>query len=143
MKHVIPINLVELESGNYHLTVNCRFANGADGLWVIDTGASKSVFDEALKTLYEPQESNELTQIQSAGIGAGHLETTLGTLLPFTLAGLEIEFLQVALIDLSHINKLYFHATEKEICGLIGSDFLLNNKAVINYRTLELVLEID
>jgi len=143
MKHVIPINLVELESGNYHLTVCCRFTNGAEGLWVIDTGASKSVFDEALKTLYEPQESNDITQIQSAGIGAGHLETTLGTLLPFKLAGLDIEFLHVALIDLSHINKLYFHATEKEICGLIGSDFLLNNKAVINYRTLELVLEID
>jgi hypothetical protein len=143
MKHVIPIILVELESENYHLTVSCRFANGAEGLWVIDTGASKSVFDEALKALYEPLETDENAQIQSAGIGAGRLETTLGKLQPFTLAGLNIESLQVAIIDLSHINKLYFHATEKEICGLIGSDFLLNNKAVIDYGTLELVLEID
>jgi hypothetical protein len=143
MKYVIPISLVELESENYHLTVSCLFANGADGLWVIDTGASKSVFDEALKTLYEPVETDENTQIQSAGIGAGRLETTLGKLQPFKLAGFNIESLQVAIIDLSHINKLYFHATEKEICGLIGSDFLLNNKAVIDYGALELVLEID
>jgi hypothetical protein len=141
MKYIIPIHLVELEVENYHITVLSVFKNGTEGLWIIDTGASKTVFNQSLTELYEPVEMNENTQIQSAGIGVGHLETSLGKLMPLTLGTFSVETLPVALIDLSHINKLYFHATQKEICGLIGSDFLLERKAVIDYEKLELVLE--
>jgi hypothetical protein len=140
MKQIIPLHLVELEAGNYHLTAKSSFSDGSEGLWVIDSGASKTVFDQALQHLYEQVATDEGTQLQSAGIGAGRLETSLGKLLPFTLGSLKVPELQVALIDLSHINKLYFHATEKEICGLIGSDFLLDKKAVIDYGRLELLL---
>jgi hypothetical protein len=141
MKYIIPINLVELEAENYHITVVSIFKNGTEGLWVIDTGASKTVFNQSLIELYEPVEMDEHTQIHSAGIGVGHLETSLGKLMPFMMGTLSVEPVQVALIDLLHINKLYFHTTKKEICGLVGSDFLLERKAVIDYEKLELVLE--
>ena len=49
--------------------------------------------------------------------------------------------MQVALIDLSHINKFYYHATEKEICGLIGGDFLRDFEAVIDYGHLSMMLK--
>lgn len=141
MKYVIPISLVELEAENYHITVTSIFSNGAEGLWIIDTGASKTVFNQSLKELYEPIEMDGYTQIQSAGIGIGHLDTSLGKLIPFMMGAFSVEPLSVALIDLSHLNKLYFHTTQKEICGLIGSDFLLERKAIIDYRKLELVIE--
>lgn len=142
MKYVIPISLVELEAENYHITLSCIFNNDAEGLWIIDTGASKTVFNQSLKELYELVEMDGNTQIQSAGIGIGHLDTYLGRLMPFMMGSYSVEPLHVALIDLSHINKLYFQTTQKEICGLIGSDFLLERKAVIDYGKLELVMEV-
>ncbi len=142
MKARIPLNLVKLEDGNYHLTLESVFANGLKGLWIIDSGASKTVFDQSLTELYEKIEPDENVFIQSAGIGEGKLDTSLGNLKSFKIGSLTIEPFQVALLDLSHINKVYFHATEKEICGLIGGDFLLQKKAVIDYGKLQLTLNI-
>lgn len=140
MKYTIPLELVELEDHNYHLTVVSQFGGGREGMWIIDSGASKTVFDESLKELYIPVSMDESLQIQSAGIGEDRLETTLGELQPFSIGEYEHPSLQVALIDLSHINKLYYHVTSKEICGLIGSDFLLSHRAIIDYGKMELVL---
>jgi hypothetical protein len=142
MEYIIPLNLVEIEAGNYHLTVDSRFDNGTEGIWIIDTGASKTVFDQSLTALYHKIENDEENLIQSAGIGASKLETTLGNLLPFYMADFRAGSMQVALLDLSHINKLYFHATEKEICGLIGGDFLLQHTAVIDYGNHTMILKI-
>jgi len=141
MKYKIPLELIELEANNYHITVNCRFGSGREGLWIIDTGASKTVFDEALKELYDLIESGDEIKIQSAGIGEGKLDTSLGQLHSFSFSNFSMETLNVALIDLSHINKLYYHVAAREICGLIGSDFLLEHKAVIDYKKKLLILE--
>jgi hypothetical protein len=46
----------------------------------------------------------------------------------------------VVLIDLSHVNDLYRKFTDKRVAGLIGSDFLLKHKAIIDYKRRELVL---
>ena len=125
MKHSIPLELIELEEANYHLAVSCKFIDGGEGLWVIDTGASKSVFDKSLKNHYDPVDpDDQLVAVQSAGIGSDLLDTSMGILHPFRLGKYRVTSLRVALIDLSQINKLYFHATEREICGLIGSYFL-------------------
>ncbi|MFZ5429622.1 MAG: hypothetical protein ACOZDD_05265 [Bacteroidota bacterium] len=141
MEYKIPLNLVELEDGNYHLTATCRFDDGTVGVWVIDTGASKTVFDRTLTNLYQALPEHDDSRIHSAGIGAARLETSLGLLLPFSFGSFINCAMNVALIDLSHINKLYFHATEKEICGLIGGDFLFANKAVIDYGSLTLTIK--
>jgi hypothetical protein len=49
--------------------------------------------------------------------------------------------LQCALIDLSGINEMYQQHCNRKICGLLGSDFLLKYKAVINYERRILSLE--
>jgi hypothetical protein len=138
----IPLELVELEEDNYHLTIKSGFRNGDEGLWVVDTGASKTVFNIALNEFYdiEPQEEEKI--VRSAGIGNDQLDTVLGLLHPFSLGDFQVCPLNVALIDLSHINSLYCHVVEKEICGLIGSDFLCKHKAVIDYSKLRLTLTV-
>lgn len=140
MKSTIPIHLIKLEDGNYHLTLESVFQNGMKGLWIIDTGASKTVFDQMLNNLYETILPDENVLIQSAGIGEGMLCTSLGKLISFKLSDFEVEPFQVALIDLTHINKVYFNVTEKQICGLLGGDFLLRYKAIIDYKKLKLTL---
>lgn len=142
MKYTIPLELIELEEANYHLAVTSVFNHGEEHTWVIDTGASKTVFDRALENCYDPIPMEEGMKVQSAGIGAGQLDTSLGRLRPFTLGTLPVDALMVAVIDLSGINDLYFHATARKICGLIGSDFLLKHKAVIDYSRLEVTFRI-
>jgi hypothetical protein len=138
MKYSIPLELIELEEANYHLAVPCKFISGGVGLWVIDTGASKTVFDKSLVNFYDPVNPDDQPAVQSAGIGSDLLDTSLAILHPFLLGKYRITSMKAALIDLSHINKLYFHATEREICGLIGSDFLLEQKAIIDYGRLKI-----
>ena len=138
MQYSIPLELIELEEANYHLALSCKFIDGGEGLWVIDTGASKSVFDKSLVTHYDTVDPDDQLAVQSAGIGSDLLDTSMGMLHPFLLGKYPITPMKVALIDLSHINKLYFHATEREICGLIGSDFLLEQKAIIDYGRLKI-----
>jgi len=141
MKYTIPLELIELEEGNYHLAVKSVFADGREGLWVIDTGASKTVFNGLLTNHFESADPDEEKTVRSAGIGSDQLETSLGRLHAFQLGNMPVQPMQVALIDLSNINNLYYHATEREICGLIGSDFLREHLALIDYSKLKITLK--
>ena len=141
MKIKIPLQIIELEEGNFHIIAEGKFSDGTTGYWAIDTGASKTVFDKNQEELYLL--SKEKTEeIHSAGIGEKPLVTSIGNLNPFHLGKLKVENLKVALIDLSHINQLYYRATNLEICGLIGGDFLVKNNAIIDYKRKVLQLSI-
>ena len=142
MKMKIPVHIIELEEDNFHLIITGKFENGTKGNWAIDTGASKTVFDKNLTEQYSVSE-DETEEIHSAGIGDKPLETTAARLKTFYLGKLKIESLKVALLDLSHINELYIKATDLEICGLIGGDFLMKHKAVIDYKKKILLLRKD
>ena len=140
MRIKIPIQIIELESDNFHLIISSGFSDGTHANWVIDTGASKSVFDKNLVDKYFILE-NESDEIHSAGIGEKPLETSLAQLKTLHLGKLKIENMKVALLDLSHKNELYLKATNLKICGLIGSDFLMRYQAVIDYRKQALLLK--
>ena len=142
MKIKIPIQLVELEDQNFHILVRSGFADETAGVWVIDTGASKTVFDKNLTQYYTELEGAQ-EELHTAGIGEQTLETTIGVLGSLTFGKCEIKSLKVALIDLTHINGLYKKAANLQLCGLIGSDFLLGHKAVIDYRKRELLLQCE
>lgn len=131
---------MELEDDNYHLVVQSVFEDETTGFWVVDTGASKTVFDKNLNEQYVISEE-EADQLHTAGIGEKPIETTLAFLKPFSLGKLNLENLKVALLDLTHINKLYSKATSLQICGLLGGDFLMKHQAEIDYRKKIMILQ--
>jgi len=139
MKIKIPLQIVELEDDNFHLVVQSVFNNKTTGFWVVDTGASKTVFDKNLENLYVSEEESS-DQLHTAGIGDKPIITTIAKLKPFSLGKLNVENLKVALLDLTHINKLYSKATSLQICGLLGGDFLMRHQAVVDYKKKVLVL---
>jgi hypothetical protein len=139
MQIEIPIKLIELEANNYHVLIHAEFEFGKSGFWVIDTGASKSVFDKDLVELFDVRE-HETEEIHSAGISEQPLQTSLAVLNPFSFGKLRVKNFKVALLDLSHINKLYEKNTTRKICGLLGSDFLVLHKAIIDYKKLRMLL---
>jgi len=139
MRYKIPIEIVELESENFHLIIKSVFADEAKGNWVIDTGASKTVFDKNLAD-YCLISEDEAEELHSAGISDEPMTTSLGCVKPFSFGKLEVENMKVALLDMAHINELYSKATNVQICGLLGSDFLLKYKATIDYKRKRLSL---
>jgi len=137
----IPLKLVELENENYHILVEIRFSDNVPQMWVIDTGASKTVLDINLINYYF-ELNNPLTEIESMGIGENKIETKLGIISEINLGEVSLHDLHVALIDLSQLNLLYHKVTNENISGLIGSDFLIRYKAVIDFKKLVLILTV-
>lgn len=139
MRIKIPLQIIELEEQNFHISIPCRFNDGTAGTWIIDTGASKSVFDKSNNNFYS--EAGKEEEIHSAGISDQPLKSSIAVLKPFQFGHFKVGEMKVALLDLSHINDLYKKAGNIEICGLIGSDFLLRYNAVIDYRKKLLILK--
>jgi len=135
----IPIEVIELEQDNYHLLASVRFSDGESGKWVIDTGASKSVFDQNLPQYYKTLDG--LTEeLHSAGFYDEPIKSTLGILESFSFGKFRIDEMKVAVMDLSHINTLYSKYSGIKICGLLGGDFLIRYNAVIDYRKKRMIL---
>ena len=140
MRKKLPIKIIELEADNYHLIIESVFADGTTGNLLIDTGASKSVFDKNLSEHCLVSE-NETEELHSAGASDEPMTTELAFMKPLFFGKLKIEHMKVALLDLNHINTLYSKVSDVEICGLIGSDFLLRHKAVVDYKRKRLILQ--
>lgn len=130
----IPIELVELERHNYHLLVKAKFEDGEFGYWIIDTGASKTVFDKGLDQYYNLIEADDDEEYQSAGISEGMVETLVGEVRSVNFGDLKLKDQKVALINLDHVNDIYRKYRDIRICGLLGSDLLKKYQCVIDYK---------
>ena len=130
----IPIELIELEHHNYHLLVEAKFEDGEKGYWIIDTGASKTVFDKSLDQYYKIIEADFDEEYQSAGISEGMVETSVGEIRFLAFGDLKLKDQKVALINLDHVNEIYKKYKDIHICGLLGSDLLKKHQCVIDYK---------
>lgn len=139
MKQTLPIQLVELENNNFHLLLEGRFADREIGYWIIDTGASKSVFDRSLSEYYKLIEPNDDEEFHSAGINEGTVETAVGEIKRVKFGKLKIKNFHVALINLDHVNDIYHRYHDVRIVGLIGGDILAKYSVVIDYGKKEIV----
>lgn len=138
MRIKIPVQLIELEENNFHIAVTSVFDDRTSGTWIIDTGASKTVFDKNLADYYTV--SGEEEEFHSAGLTDQSVKSEIAVLQPMQLGKFKIAAQKVAIIDLSHINELYEKVTQIKISGLLGSDFLLQHSALIDYKRKTLTL---
>ena len=133
------IEIIELEEKTYHPLVKAEFPGLSDYWWVIDTGASKSVFDETLTSYYTLDNEDH---VMATGLGKEMVETNSGKIAAFKLAGTTFGELHVALISFQHINNEYSKFSDKQIIGLLGSDFLYEHKAIIDFDQKKILLSI-
>ena len=135
----ICFEIVELEAKTYHPLVKAEFMGFDEHWWVIDSGASKSVFDVSLTSLYSTDENES---VMATGLGKEVVETSSGTISEFKIGGFNFGQLKVALVDFSHINDEYAKFSGKKIVGLIGCDFLYSRKAILDFEHTKLMLVI-
>jgi hypothetical protein len=144
MEIKLPLNKVALPGGGVHLwiDVTCRDADINFG-FVLDTGASMSVFDSKLvdrfvKNVREVDES----QI-SSGVNAMIEDQQLGELKDMSLGEFPLDGNTVVLMNLEHIQEIYEDQLGLKMCGLLGGDFLEKYNAIIDYSMLVLTVNID
>ncbi|HBF89095.1 MAG TPA: hypothetical protein DDX39_10675 [Bacteroidales bacterium] len=137
----IPITIVEVEEDGCHLFVECLLNNIQPINLIIDTGASKTVFDSTLTQNFAEMVLKEM-EIKSAGVGGDVTLSEFANIPKLQIGSFEMVNFETVLIDLSHINQIYEPIINRKIWGLIGGDFLLKYKATIDYRKKELILRI-
>jgi hypothetical protein len=136
----IPLQLIELEDSSFHIMIEARFKR-LKGNLIIDTGASKTVLDYTFGKKIA-QSIKKIKDQNSSGINAMITDSHLATVPSLTVGRLKITDYPCVLLDLSHVNALYQKYCDKHIAGLIGSDFLVQYQAVIDYnkRVMKLTL---
>lgn len=127
----ICFEIVELETSTYHPLVKAEFKGLVEHWWVIDSGASKSIFDESLTDYYTIDEDNS---VMATGLGKEVVETSSGTIAEFIIGGFNFGPLKIALVNFQHINDEYAKFSEKKIVGLIGCDFLFSQKTILDFE---------
>lgn len=140
MKHKIALTLVPLEADGCHFLVKARW-NDRKLTLVLDTGASKTVFDLTQLRAWFPELLLEKSEQQSAGLGTTSMESHTFELKRFEIGRCCVKNLQAAALDLSHIRQTYAQLGYGELDGILGGDVLLKYKAKIDYQKRLLTLK--
>jgi predicted aspartyl protease len=131
----IKLELLSIEDDGYHIFIDALI-NGNKARLLIDTGASRTVFDaERIKYFLHAGNHNfEKIDKLSTGLGTNTMESHSIVLEEFRLGDtLFKDYLAVAL-NMEHVNQSYGMLGYPKIDGVLGGDLLHELKAVIDYR---------
>ena len=130
----IPLKLINLQDDGFHLLVEIIVFNEIH-FAVLDTGASRSVFDKAIiekhlsETLQVSEEINAATLFTTT--------TTIQATIPEVKIGsLKIKNYETFAFDLQSVSETYQQFGHPPIVGIIGGDILMRYKAAIHYSKL-------
>lgn len=132
---LIPLDLINIDEDGYHLMMNAKIGRKKIRL-LVDTGASKTVFDATrLKKILGP-ENYDFTHSEnlSTGLGTNKMQSQTSVLKSVKIGSVKLKDLDIVVLDLSHVNESYQLIGEKGIDGVLGSDMLSNFEAVIYYK---------
>lgn len=133
MKIITKLHPLTLENKFSHVGISCQ-VNHQNAFFLIDTGASRSVFDKDKITKYNLQTINTFHDEKVLGIGNTPLEISMVMAKSFILENYEVRNVGFVTLDLSHINDQLISRELFPIDGILGNDFLILTKAVIDYR---------
>ncbi len=130
----IPIQLINIEDDGFHLMVR-GFINNIEATFLIDTGASRSVFDQERIKKFAINASFEDNEKLSTGLGTNEMQSQVLTLERLQFGTLIISDYQAVAIDLRHVHFSYQNLGLPQIDWVLGGDLLKQYKAIINYKT--------
>jgi len=132
----LPIEVVPIEGDGYHLVVQV-YVNSFKARMLVDTGASRSVFDINRLQHFFDEDIPELEEnIQnSTGLGTRDMQSKALYLSELKIGELVIRKYPAVVLDLSHVNHSYAELKLPPIDGVLGSDILMKYGARIDYRS--------
>lgn len=129
----IPIQLLDIEGEGFHVMVQGKI-NGLEANFLIDTGASRSVFDPTVITRFVDDPQFEKKEGITAGVGGNDLESSTFVIDTLAFGDIEIHHYEAVALDLENIHETYQKLGLPAIDGIIGGDLLYRLKATLNYR---------
>ena len=135
----VPLQLLDIEGEGFHIMVK-GLIHGKEAHFLIDTGASRSVFDPNRITDFIEDPQFEKQEGLTAGVGSSDLESATFTIDSLSIGDLEIHEYQAVALDLENIHEMYGKLHLPRIDGIIGGDLLRRHKAIINYKAKKMRL---
>lgn len=129
----LPIHLLDIEGDGFHVMVKGKI-NGMEANFIIDTGASRSVFDPAVITRFVENPQFKKKPGLTAGVGGSDLDTSTFIIDTLAFGDIEIHNYEAVALDLENIHETYQKLKLPAIDGIIGGDLLYRLKATLNYR---------
>jgi len=135
----VPMQLLDIEGEGFHVMVK-GMIHDKEANFLIDTGASRSVFDPKTIATFIDDIAFEKKEGLTAGVGSSDLESATFVIDSFFVGSLEIHDYEAVALDLENIHEMYGKLGLPRIDGILGGDLLKRHKAVINYRNKKLRL---
>lgn len=140
MIYTLLIEVLAIQGDGFHAFVNVGIGRKHLRM-LVDTGASRTVFDEQKISEIIPSERFRSIEQLSAGLGTNSAPGK-STIIPnLRLGALKLKNYETVILDLSHVNVLYRSIGLPELVGVLGSDLLLKYKAKIDFEENTLVLK--
>ncbi len=136
----VPFRLQSIEEEGYHILVDAEI-NRRPARLLIDTGASRSVFDTNRFSRFVEQHEFRPDEKLSAGLGTSSMQTMKVTVDELCLGECLIRYFETILLDMSHVNSSYERLGLPQLDGVIGSDLLVQLQAQIDYRKRRIILD--
>ena len=135
------LRILQLEKGDYHTLLNGS-VGGHKMRIVLDTGASHSCIDKQFVSQIFPNLMLEPNEGVNAGIGGMGFEVMVADLPDFRIGRYHQKILEnVAVIDVTHINAAYRMLHRKPLQMILGNDFCIKHKAIIDYGQNKLIFQ--
>ncbi|MFI5219791.1 MAG: retropepsin-like aspartic protease [Bacteroidia bacterium] len=138
----IPLKILRIEHDGLHLLVMAKI-NGKNARLIVDTGASRTVFDKKRIQKFVKDKKFKKHEGISTGLGTNSMESHVVKIDKIEIGKLVLNEFVFVLLDLSHVNSSYAQIGMKEIDGVLGGDILMNHKAVIDYGKKKISLNLD
>lgn len=136
----VALNIFSLEGDGFHPKLEIS-VNGHKQVAILDTGASKTAFDQqSLSRILSQSEFREAEKL-STGLGTNSMQCFTANISELRIGDFLITDFEVAVLDLSHINQAYEKLGYEQVLGVLGSDLLQEYRAVIDYGNKTLTLK--
>lgn len=135
----IKLNVFSLDKDGYHIRLKVLL-NGKEADFILDTGASRTVFDKNAVAEFLPEADLEKHDARTSGVGSNELESFSAIIHKLEIGNLLIKKYHCAVLDLTHVNMAYQMVGKPKVHGVLGGDILRKYKAKINYHTKTLIL---
>jgi predicted aspartyl protease len=129
----LPIQLLIIDGDGVHLMVEAKAGRKKVRL-IVDTGASKTVFDKSRFEKLFPDQNIKNSDALTTGLGTNSFPGATAKIASLKLGELKLKNFDVLVLDLSHVNTSYLFLGFKPFDGVLGSDLLLRYNAVIDFQ---------
>ena len=140
MQTIIPFKVLNIDNEGFHLLIKIHI-NRKVARIIVDTGASKTVFDKTRIEKFVAERNFDVHEKMSSGLGTNTMQSQTTSIKKMKIGDLEVLNYKAVLLDLSHVNQSYEQIGLHAVDGVLGSDILLKFNAVIDYEKKVLKLK--